>query len=121
MDEMENIKEELKSEAKGFKEDVKSELSESGAQNDIEQLKADLARLRDDMSQLVNSVVGLGKRRATTAKDKAQESLEDTYSAMREGTSRAADSLADTMTDRPLTSIAVAFGIGVLMGKIMGK
>jgi ElaB/YqjD/DUF883 family membrane-anchored ribosome-binding protein len=56
-----------------------------------------------------------------SAKERAQAGLEETYSSMREGGSRAADSLADTMSDRPLTSIAVAFGIGVLMGKIMGK
>ncbi|MCE5229554.1 hypothetical protein LLG95_08160 [bacterium] len=107
-------------------EDVNAGIDEAGMKQDVEQLKADLARLRGDMSQLINSVVGLSRHGATTARERARtgidqsiQQLQDTYSAMRQGTGRAADSLADTLGDRPLTSVAVAFFAGMLMGKMM--
>lgn len=105
-----------------------NEEGESNAHDDLEQLKADLAKLRGDMGQVISSMVGLSRKGASTARDAAQtgidqgiEQLHRRYRLMRKRTNRAADSLAETLSDRPLASVAVAFGVGMLLGKIMSR
>lgn len=102
--------------------------AKSNAHGDLDQLKSDLTKLRGDMGQVISSMVGLSRRRASTAREAAQsgidqgiEQLHRRYRLMRRRTNRAADSLAETLSERPLTSVAVAFGVGMLLGKIISR
>lgn len=93
---------------------------------DIDALKEGLADLRKDMSEVVGSVYDLGKHSAGDAREKAQaeiekrlEQLKEAYETIQKKGSSAAESLHKTLEERPVTSVLIALGFGLLLGKIL--
>jgi ElaB/YqjD/DUF883 family membrane-anchored ribosome-binding protein len=99
---------------------------------EFDMLKADLDTLRKDVSSLVGSfgdaatdeVKSRGRRaRAAVGRvtDRAGEAWDDaTSEASRRGREGVA-ALEQQIDERPLTSVLVAFGIGVVIGKLIGR
>jgi len=93
---------------------------------ELDDLKRDLANLRNDMGELVGTLTSMGKQSANVAWEKAQDQLNtrlrqlnDTYESMRAQSGRAAESVQQTIEERPVTSVLVALGVGFVLGKIM--
>ncbi len=78
--------------------------------SDIDALKGDLASLRDDFAGIASTLGTQAKERATAVRDTVQDSVQNSISS------------AETcVRDRPLTSVLVAFGVGVLVSKLLSK
>ncbi len=95
-------------------------------QHDMEQLKADLAQMREDMNTLVQTMMEAGKQKAGSVRDKAQagidhklEQLQEAYDSASRSGEQAARRAVDSIEGHPLTSLAVAFGLGMILGKVM--
>ncbi|MCB9849880.1 MAG: hypothetical protein H6817_04170 [Phycisphaerales bacterium] len=78
--------------------------------SDLNALKKDLANLRSDFAGIAG---GIGHR----AKDRAVELGDSVQSAVKSSLSEA----ESRVQERPLTSVLVAFGAGVLVAKLLGK
>lgn len=94
-------------------------------QKEIENLKGDITNLRKDVGELVTALAGVGKAGVGLATDKAHsevqrrlEQLSESYAAVREGGDRAKERFEHTVEERPLTSVLVALGVGVVLGKL---
>jgi ElaB/YqjD/DUF883 family membrane-anchored ribosome-binding protein len=95
---------------------------------EVEALKDDIARLRDDIASLASAVLGAasGSFDDTKAKanDKSQEARETFTGKMNEGIDRGKQFLGDIdeqVTRNPIGSVLVAFGVGILVAKILGS
>lgn len=80
-------------------------------------LKADFEQLRDDMSALMRTVSRL-------ADDGQRESLAKIKQAGALATDRArqgVETAENTIVQNPLTSVLVAFGTGLLIGKLVRR
>jgi ElaB/YqjD/DUF883 family membrane-anchored ribosome-binding protein len=83
----------------------------TGERNDLRKaiasLKADMASLRDDLKRTGEHAAGRARAEARTAKDALEARMQAT-----------ANSMEQQVLERPLTSVALAFGVGLLVGKL---
>ncbi len=80
--------------------------------NDVRQelnaLKDDLMTLRSDLGRTANAAIDGGREACNHLADKAAEEINHGVDAARE-----------TVSHRPLTAMAVAAGVGVLLGALI--
>jgi ElaB/YqjD/DUF883 family membrane-anchored ribosome-binding protein len=95
---------------------------------DVEAIKSDLAALRAEVSNLMQDVVSVGKVRAGDAKqrisDAARSRLDQLGSAWEQASDQGkqlVENLQCQIEERPLTSLGVAFGAGLLLGALLRK
>jgi ElaB/YqjD/DUF883 family membrane-anchored ribosome-binding protein len=103
-------------------------MAEFEVNQDVNTLKEDLNRLRNDVATLSDSlkkVVGGG---AEAGRAKALEELEnlfdqfkDRYDSLRQETKRARTGLEKEIEDRPFMALLGAFVVGVVLGKVMSS
>lgn len=97
---------------------------------ELEAVKADLAQLRGDVSDLLQAVREQGQERvrdrATQARDDVQSAFEegmDTlnrgYRRVRDQGERRAEEAEELVGNHPLTSVVAAFGIGFVIAKLL--
>lgn len=77
---------------------------------ELEVLKSDLTQLRSDIRGLSESLMGTAKTRARDIKDQAGEHVEHSVA-----------SVEQYIEAKPLTSVLVAFGIGIVLGKLFDR
>jgi ElaB/YqjD/DUF883 family membrane-anchored ribosome-binding protein len=96
-------------------------MTSSNVESEYATLKEDLAKLRADVAALSAAV-------RTTASDTVQEQVDVirdrinhlARDAREEGQQRL-DDLAGQIEERPLTSVLLAFGVGLLIGKLFDR
>ncbi|MDZ4830537.1 MAG: hypothetical protein SGJ09_10125 [Phycisphaerae bacterium] len=77
---------------------------------DLETIKADIAALRDDLGSMTSSMLRDGAK-----------SVQSATKAVREKAASAADEVQGFIEERPLTSILIAFGAGILTATLMRR
>ncbi|MDT0618966.1 hypothetical protein RM531_10810 [Salinisphaera sp. P385] len=89
------------------------------AQNsdEVQALKDDLQTLRQDFSQLTESLKNNLREEFGAGADAARASAAQVQDRAREATR----SLEAEVAARPLTSVAAAFGVGFLLGKLLDR
>ncbi len=88
----------------------------NGYHSDMQNIKEDLVTLKDDAATLVQHVAQDGQKKISDAASMAGE----TFSAMKEsGVSRLKD-LEHEVTARPLQSVLIAFGAGIVASYLLG-
>lgn len=110
---------------------------DTSMKSDVEALKAEIARLREDLAATAKTAASLGKHgfdaardRAGTAYEAAKERVHDTAAAARERAADAArfarekskegvEAAETTIKDHPFQSVAIAFGAGLLLGALL--
>lgn len=95
---------------------------------DIDSVKEDLAALRVDLVAAMRDMVDAGKSEAGDARDRLEGALRDRLERMGETARQAAargkkavESAERYVEDNPLQSLAVAFGVGVLLGAVLRR
>lgn len=76
-----------------------------------------MGQLKDDASNMAKTAVKTAQAGMTEVKETARRSL---TAAKRTGTEHL-EAIADKVSDRPLTSLALAVGVGVLIGMVMSR
>lgn len=88
---------------------------------DIEELRKDLASLGKDVRKLAREGANDASRRAGSTVEDFQARAEETLSSVAAQGRDAAKSVEGTVKNRPLESLLVAFGVGVLLGNIIRR
>ena len=103
-------------------------MADVGVQNDLEQLKTDMAKLRADLAAIGDGVRKMGTEAVgqTQAKVKsaAQDALDEFQKKLNEAKSqgqKAVHDLEGEIKEKPLTSLAVAFGVGFVLSKLLDR
>lgn len=79
---------------------------------DVEALRAEITALRSDLGAVIHTIKGMGAERGTAAYERVHEAADR---ARAQG-HRAAETVAEGVEQRPFTSLASAFGIGLMLG-----
>lgn len=115
-----------KDKAQGLVGEIKSDIEQSGIKSDYENLKADFQALRSDVMGLVESLKGSAAVKAKevsadllqSGEHVAQRAL-DAVGTVKEKGSELASSLETQVKERPLMSILVAFGAGIVLSRML--
>lgn len=86
-------------------------------ERDINQLKNDLAALRNDLAALSKTLKDEATTRARRGYERAREAGEEAVEYARSG----ARAVEHQIEERPLLSVLSAFGVGLLVGKLMDR
>jgi len=103
-------------------------MADTNLDKELEALRADMAKLRGDLAGLADAVKEAGQRRV----EGAQESLTELAAALRDevrgafGVARdrskkSVDAVEHTIEERPFLSLLTAFGVGVLLAKLLDR
>jgi ElaB/YqjD/DUF883 family membrane-anchored ribosome-binding protein len=101
-------------------------MADNIAKKEVDDLKEDLSRLREDMGNLLTAVKNIGQSTARTARAKAEEGLDEVgdrlnraYTSARETGGRAAESTRNEIENHPVASISIALVVGIVLGKLI--
>lgn len=115
-----------KDKAQELANEVKSDIEQSGVKSDYDNLKADFQALRSDVMGLVESLKGTASVKAKevsadllqSGEQMAQRAL-GAVGQVKEKGSELASSLETQVKERPLMSILVAFGAGLVLSRML--
>lgn len=82
---------------------------EKKSNSDLNELKEDIVKLRSDLSQFATRILERGQSEFSHAKENLIKNGKKTY-----------DSVENKLSEKPVTTLLGAFGIGLLLG-YLGK
>jgi|KBSSwiStaDraftv2_1062776.scaffolds.fasta_scaffold928704_3 ElaB/YqjD/DUF883 family membrane-anchored ribosome-binding protein len=95
---------------------------------DIDALKDDISTLKVDLVAAMRDMVDAGKSEAGDAKERLESAVRDRLDKLGDTAKeaaargrRAVESAERYVEDNPLQSLAVAFGVGVLLGAVLRR
>ena len=88
-----------------------------GSLSSAEDLKGDFTALRGDLERLARDIAAL----AAQGREAALRGGAEALSAVREQAGELSDDLSQRVRDNPITSCAVAAGIGIALGLLIGS
>lgn len=107
---------------------MSQEASSSQLEQGWQNLKVDMNKLRSDLAEVAQALMESGRAEAgearTRLQEMAQQRLENVRQALdsaRERGRDATDMLKQQVEEKPLMSLLVAFGAGMLLGAILKR
>jgi ElaB/YqjD/DUF883 family membrane-anchored ribosome-binding protein len=99
---------------------------------DVEKLKEDMGKFRDDIGTSLSDLENLSHEKLIEAKENlkksieafkgiASEKLEHANKFIHEKGEKAVQTSREMITQRPLTTVAVAFGAGILLALLLER
>lgn len=89
----------------------------TATEKDLEELKSQYASLKSDLAEMSKAVstltrdgVAEGRKRVRGAADQGREQARETWGVVEH-----------EIEERPITSLAVALGVGFVLGKLMAR
>ena len=96
--------------------------------HDVDSIKGDIAALQADLATALKDLVAAGKGEAGALKDKVEEqirarleSLGEKADELSERGRRAVDGIERHIEEKPLQSVGIALGVGVLIGALLAR
>ena len=103
-------------------------MSNQAVDQELETLRGDLSTLRSDVKKLTEDLSRAAQTGATVASEEAQAEmrrlradLDDLYHRAMSKGQASLESVEEHVERNPLTSLAVAFGVGLLLGKLLDR
>jgi ElaB/YqjD/DUF883 family membrane-anchored ribosome-binding protein len=95
-----------------------SEAGGDALKKDVSALKSDVSALTRDIGKLTRELFGEGKDQANGALEAAKERASELTGTARDNAQGGKDALVNRVQQKPLTSIAVAAGVGFALSML---
>jgi ElaB/YqjD/DUF883 family membrane-anchored ribosome-binding protein len=92
-------------------------MEEKTVEADVAALRTDLKQLRADLLALTKSLSEKTKKEATESFEDLKRKSEDLEAKMRKSAHEARTTLEQQVQEKPLGTLLIAFGLGLLLGK----
>lgn len=89
----------------------------SAVDSDLNQLRAEVAQLRGDLSRIAETLQNIARHGAAEAIGQAQKSKAELRDAVR----AKAASLSEEIEEKPLTAALASFVVGVFLGALVNR
>jgi ElaB/YqjD/DUF883 family membrane-anchored ribosome-binding protein len=86
---------------------------------EMNQIKADVKALRDDMASLMRTLKDAGVEQGREAYDRAYENARQAGESVRNRAGEAYSAFGKEVEEHPLTSVLAAFGTGFVVGMLL--
>ncbi|MER3484410.1 MAG: hypothetical protein C4332_15985 [Meiothermus sp.] len=127
-DAAQDVKGKVEGAANDLKDKAKTALNDSGASDDLQSLRDDLQALRSDVASLMGSLKGAA---SSTAKSVTESLLsgggqvanqaKDVLHTARDKGGELTANLEERVMERPLMSVLVAFGLGLVLSRMLDR
>ncbi len=97
---------------------AKNRLSEAA---DISDIRDDLATLKSDVADLLSGVTSTGKQVAREGMSSVLHRASDALHSSKDSAMKAHHQIEKTVTMHPLSSLAIAFAVGAVIGRVMRR
>jgi len=101
-------------------------MTDDRLQQEIDAIRADVAKLAEDMSEMTRVIRALGEERVRDVRDSVEEGIDTAgedlrrrVEAAREQSRRATEEIEKTIGQHPMGSLLGAFGIGVIVAQLL--
>ena len=91
--------------------------AKNASENTSEELKAEFERLREDVAKITDTLQRLSGEQVTKGRKRTRQAADRT----RERVTQAVHSVEGEIQHYPLTSLATAFGVGFIVGKLLDR
>ncbi len=95
---------------------------------EVEALKADLAKIRDDLSRLKDVLKESGREELAAARERLEREARKLMEELKRSSAKVTDEgrrqierIEREIESHPLQSLGLAFGIGLLLGVLFGR
>ncbi|AXO15233.1 DUF883 family protein [Thalassospira indica] len=88
---------------------------------DNAKLQADVDALRSDLAEITKTLKTMGGQAAETRTQAAAERIREVTGQARDQIDHARGVAVDQVRENPLASVAVTFGVGLLIGRLLQK
>jgi ElaB/YqjD/DUF883 family membrane-anchored ribosome-binding protein len=95
--------------------------AERNVKQDIEALRSDFDSLRKDVGQLVGTLKDSATSRAETELDALRKRLNKIAGDVQTTGRQQLRTVESQIEERPLVSLAIAFAVGVLLGRLLDR
>jgi ElaB/YqjD/DUF883 family membrane-anchored ribosome-binding protein len=95
-----------------------TDMAERDLNKDVDAIKADLDALRKDISSVLETIKGTAKNRAETEIEALQKRINQIASDVQTSGRDSLRAVEGQIGDKPLVSVAVAFAIGLMLGRV---
>ena len=95
--------------------------TEANIEGDFATVKEDLNKLRSDIASIKNTLQEVATEKVRARVNDAQQKFDKWSETARYRSRASLENFAAEVEDRPLTSILVAFGLGVILGRIFDR
>jgi ElaB/YqjD/DUF883 family membrane-anchored ribosome-binding protein len=97
-------------------------VSERGyAHSDLDDVEDTVADLKEDVTALSDELEGAASEAMRRTLRRIEDTVADLYETVAEQGSRGVEAIERQVDERPWTSLAVAFGLGCVIGMLAGR
>ena len=96
-------------------------MAEPKLDQDIENLKDNVAKLRADLSQITQTLLEKGKSETEVAKDRLIEELKYELEAAKAKGKETVETVESQIQEKPFMSLLIAFIVGLVLGKLFDR
>lgn len=96
-------------------------MAEQDLGKDVEAIRADLDALRKDLAGVVEAIKGTAQGRADSEVEALQERLNKLADDVQAGGREGLRAVEQQIEERPLASLAVAFAVGMVLGRLFDR
>ncbi|MGH6917835.1 MAG: DUF883 family protein [Geminicoccaceae bacterium] len=96
-------------------------MAERDLSKDVDAIKTDLDALRKDLSSVLETIKGSAKSRAESELDALQKRLNQIAGDVQATGRDSLRAVEGQIGEKPLVSVAIAFAVGLLLGKLFDR
>jgi ElaB/YqjD/DUF883 family membrane-anchored ribosome-binding protein len=96
-------------------------MAERDLSKDVDAIKGDLDALRKDLSSVVETIKGAAKSRAESELDALQKRLNQLAADVQTSGREGLRAVEGQIGEKPLVSVAIAFALGLMLGKLFDR
>lgn len=96
-------------------------MAERELSKDVDAIKGDLDALRKDFASVVETIKGTAKSRAESEIDALQKRINQIAADVQTSGREGLRAVEGQIGEKPLVSVAVAFAVGLMLGKLLDR
>ena len=94
---------------------------DESVKSEVEALRADFKKISEDLKGLTKTLATLTARQAAEGVDELKQKRDQVEAQLRQAAGEARTTLEDHVREKPLNTLLLAFAVGLVLGKGLGR
>ena len=94
---------------------------DEAVKSEVEALRADFKKISEDLKGLTKTLAEVTRKQATEGVEDLKQKRDQVEAQLRQAAGEACSTLEDHVREKPLNTLLIAFAIGLVLGKGLGR